>query len=114
MNMLEPVSRHDLEIALVAERNYSHALLQALPIGVCTIDVNGRVVSLNPEAERVLGWSEVACVGSELHELIGCVSHAETGDEPGCPIQWVLDTGKPAWSTHTSVCCRDGTTKQVE
>ena len=37
--------------------------LQAIPLGICTVDPAGHILSLNTEAERLLGWSETACVG---------------------------------------------------
>ena len=101
-------------MTLKADRNYTQALLQALPVGVCTVDGQGRVVSLNPEGERLLGWSEVACLGSTLHELVGCtLTHMDTEETP-CPITHVLQTGKPAWATQSTLRCRDGSWRLVE
>jgi PAS domain S-box-containing protein len=114
--MTAPGSLHnkELEAALMAERAYTHALLQSLPVGVCTVDGKGRIVSLNSEGERLLGWSQATCTGSDLHELIGC--RVETGDaeQEICPIWQVIETGKPAWATHTFIRCRNGTDKLVE
>jgi PAS domain S-box-containing protein len=106
--------QQELEAALVAERNYSHALLQALPLAVCTVDVQGRIVSLNAEGERILGWSETSCRGHDLHELIGCRIEQPEPEQMLCPVRRVLDTGKPAWATHTSIWCRDRSAKSIE
>lgn len=103
-----------LEAELRAERGYTQALLQALPVGVCTVDVQGRVVSLNPEGERVLGWSEAACAGAVLHELIACtIEPTDTGQER-CPVVQTIDTGRPTWAAHAVLRRRDGTTRPVE
>jgi PAS domain S-box-containing protein len=114
--MTDPAYSHseELEAALVAERNYSRALLQAVPAGVCTVDSQGRVVSLNAEGERLLGWSEASCIGADLHDLIGCRLESGAPEEDSCPIRQVIETGKPAWATHTVIWCRDGTAKPVE
>jgi two-component system sensor histidine kinase/response regulator len=109
-----PMHSTELEAALAAERIYSRTLLQAIPTGVCTVDKQGRVVALNPEGERLLGWSEISCAGNDLHDLIGCrLEPGDSGSE-SCPIQQVINTGKPAWATHTRIRRRDGTTKPVE
>lgn len=103
-----------LEAALVAERNYTHALLQALPLGICTVDNHGRVVSLNPEGERILGWSEASCAGASLHEMIGCRLEYPESESMICPLKRVIGTGKPAWATHTTLLARDGSARPVE
>jgi PAS domain S-box-containing protein len=103
-----------LEAELRAERGYTQALLQALPIGVCTVDVEGRVVSLNPEGERLLGWSEAACAGAVLHELVACtIGHTHMAQE-SCPVRQTIAIGKPTWAAHTVLRCRDGTIRPVE
>jgi PAS domain S-box-containing protein len=108
------LSHKTLEAELRAERGYTQALLQALPIGVCTVDIEGRVASLNPEGERLLGWSEVACASAVLHELVACtIEHLDTGLEY-CPVRQTIDTGKPTWAAHTVLRCRDGTMRPVE
>jgi PAS domain S-box-containing protein len=103
-----------LETELRAERNYTQALLQALPVGVCTVDVDGRVVSLNPEGERLLGWSEAVCIGKLLHEMIGCQREQGETEFDECPISHVLQSGKPAWAAQSSLRHRDGSWRPVE
>jgi len=38
--------------------------------GVMVIDEHGRLEFMNPEAERLLGWSGQELIGAELHEMI--------------------------------------------
>ncbi len=57
---------------MLTEVAATQALLQALPLGICTVDPAGRILSLNTEAERLLGWSETACGGMALHDLLAC------------------------------------------
>jgi PAS domain S-box-containing protein len=104
----------DLEAALSAERSYTQALLHALPVGVCTVDVQGRIVALNPEGERLLGWSELACTGTPLHQLIACTLEQVDTEPALCPVMEVLNTGKPAWSAQSNLRCRDGSWRPVE
>ncbi len=103
-----------LEAELREEREHTQALLQALPLGVCTVDGDGRVVSLNSEGERLLGWSETACVGTPLHDIIGChLAQVEVGDEV-CPVRHVLHSGKPAWASQGALRHRDGSWRPME
>jgi PAS domain S-box-containing protein len=102
------------EAECMSQRQYVHALLEALPIGVCTLDAQGRIVSLNPAGERLLGWSETACVGALLHDLIACWLQLEDDEQSHCPVTQVLQTGKPAWTAQTTIRCRDGSLRPVE
>ena len=103
-----------LEAELRGERHYTQALLQALPLGVCTVDGDGRVVSLNPEGERLLGWSETVCVGTPLHDIIGCQLEQGEGEEEVCPVRQVLLSGKPAWASQGALRHRDGSWHPME
>ena len=57
---------------MMTEVAATQALLQAIPLGICTVDPAGHILSLNTEAERLLGWSETACSGMALHDLLAC------------------------------------------
>ena len=57
---------------MLTEVAAARALLQAIPLGICTVDPAGHILSLNTEAERLLGWSETACGGMALHDLLAC------------------------------------------
>jgi two-component system sensor histidine kinase/response regulator len=109
-----PHDLRDLEVELRAERQYTQALLQALPVGVCTVDADGCVVSLNAEGERLLGWSEAVCAGKPLHDMIGCQREPGETDHDDCPIRHVLQSGKPAWAAQTCLRHRDGSWRPME
>jgi PAS domain S-box-containing protein len=102
------------DAAYITQRQYTQSLLEALPIGVCSLDAQGCIVSLNPEGERLLGWSEAACVGKPLHDLIACWLPLDDDEQSLCPVHQVLQTGKPAWTAHTRIRCRDGSLRPVE
>ena len=63
----------------------TQALLQALPLGICTVDAAGRMLSLNTEAERLLGWSKTPCAGMALHDVLAC--WLVIPDTPRSPVQ---------------------------
>jgi two-component system, sensor histidine kinase and response regulator len=109
-----PEYQEACEAECMSQRQYVHALLEALPIGVCTLDAQGHIVSLNPAGERLLGWSETACIGALLHDLIDCWLQLEDEEQSLCPITQVLQTGKPAWTAKTTIRCRDGSRRPVE
>lgn len=46
------------------------ATIKSLGVGVCLLDSQGRVLALNPEAERLLGWQESELIGQPLLKQI--------------------------------------------
>lgn len=107
-------SSSDVPIEVAAAQHYSRALLQAMPLGVCTVDPTGRIVSLNLEAERLLGWGEAACSGRALHDLLTCWLAVPDSPQTTCPVTQVLQTGRPIWAACTTIQCRDGSCLPVE
>ena len=45
-------------------------ITRSLATGLFVLDRNGRLSMMNPEAERLLGWSEAELCGEEVHDLI--------------------------------------------
>src|SRR5712691_480563 len=92
----------------------TRALLQALPLGICMVDSAGLIMSLNAEAERLLGWPEASCHGMALHDLLACWFTAPDTTQVTCPIAQVLHTGRPVGAACTTIRCRDGSCLPVE
>jgi len=84
----------------------TQALLQTLPLGICTVDPVGRILSLNTEAERLLGRSETACGGMALHDLLACWFVIPDTTQATCPVTQVLSTGRPVWAACMTIRCR--------
>ena len=59
------------ETRLQAERNRAKSVISSLGAGLCILNPQGRLLSMNPEAERLLGWSEVELAGNPVLEWIG-------------------------------------------
>ncbi|MGA8896659.1 MAG: PAS domain-containing protein, partial [Planktothrix agardhii] len=59
------------EARLQAERDRARSVISSLGAGLCILNPLGRLLSMNPEAERLLGWSEVELVGNPVLEWIG-------------------------------------------
>jgi PAS domain S-box-containing protein len=52
------------------QKRYSEALVEASPVAIATLDRGGRVVSWNPGAERLFGWTAAEALGRELDDLV--------------------------------------------
>jgi two-component system, sensor histidine kinase and response regulator len=93
---------------------FNKALFDALAIGIFVVDAKGRILSVNHEAARLLGWSEASCDGLFLHDLIDCTYIEPSTDETLCPLAYVLETGRPAWTSQSMLRDRTGELRSVE
>ncbi|MDP8934718.1 MAG: PAS domain S-box protein, partial [Cyanobacteriota bacterium] len=60
------------ESPAVSEIDRLRATVNSLGAGLCILDAKGFVISVNPEAERLLGWRESELAGVSLLERIAC------------------------------------------
>ncbi len=75
-------SREMLELSarLKKERDRLTAILASLGDGLCALDSEGRVLFMNPEGERLLGWREHELVGRDLLAIVGVPAASEALD----------------------------------
>jgi diguanylate cyclase (GGDEF)-like protein/PAS domain S-box-containing protein len=85
----------------------------ALEEGVYVQDSEGRITFVNPEAQKLLGWSLEELIGREAHSLF----HEHTGDTtfPGgaCPLLQSVRVGASFRSEDDTFRCKDKTTLAV-
>jgi len=117
MNRLTPLVLPDSptsEELLEAEQTFSSTLLETLRVGVCRVDMNGCIRSLNLEGARILGRIEQSCLGLSLHELIHCYGEEPHLQKASCPLDRVLKTKKSVWIAKTLIQRRTGETRWIE
>ena len=104
------------EAAQIAEQRLRRQLelnstiTNSLGEGVFSVDRDGRVTSMNPAAERMLGWSEADAGGLLAHETFHYL-HADGRPYPAdeCAIGRVALTGTVASGDDEAFVRRDGT-----
>ena len=74
---IDITERKELEEALRAreaevsrEKQHYQALVALSPTAIVTMDLDERVTSWNPAAERLFGWTEADAVGRRIEELV--------------------------------------------
>ena len=78
--------RKKLEQELAHERSFLESITANLGKGVMVLDREERCTFLNPEAERLLGWTLAQLKGQPLHgKMYFCASQPEGEDAPACP-----------------------------
>ncbi|MCX7819505.1 MAG: PAS domain S-box protein [Kiritimatiellae bacterium] len=82
--------------------------LHAIHDGVIATDADGRVTLLNPEAERLTGWSAAEAIGRDCAEVFRIVAGA-TGEPAPDPVQQALTSGRAVGLANDIVLlARDG------
>ena len=79
--------RKKLEQELAHERSFLESITANLGKGVMVLDREERCTFLNPEAERLLGWTLAQLKGQPLHgQMYFCAGQAEGEDAPAYPV----------------------------
>ncbi len=81
MHALYESLRRASESQLADERDKLRAVVRSIGDGLCVIDQDGRLVYMNPEGERVLGWHEAELVGRRVLDLVA--AHPPEGADRG-------------------------------
>ena len=97
------------EIIRTSEK-YIRDVTAALGEGVYVLNSQGNVTFMNPEAEKLLGWSEAELLGKNVHD----VAHHQRADGTllafaDCNMRKVIETGNRFHSTEEVFLKRDGT-----
>lgn len=86
------------------------ALIKNLGVGLCTLDSQEFVLSLNPEGERLLGWQEAEVIGSKLLERISPKrSDPQLQSISPLTLRDAVAIGRPHHSSDEHFFCRNGT-----
>ena len=95
--------------ALRASEKKMRTITSVLGEGVCVLDRDGCLVFMNPEAEKLLGWSEAELLGKDLHEVI----HFQTVDGEflpahRCPVLKAIAQGRTCRNQEDVFVHKDG------
>jgi PAS domain S-box-containing protein len=108
---IEDISeRKRIEGELRRQKEYYEALFVNNPVAVVTADLDGRVVSWNPAAERLFGYSSEEAIGRDLDDLVA--NDPRVRQEAQSYTEEVLGTGRAQATTRRTR--KDGSLVDVE
>jgi len=101
-------ARELAEVALRENEENLSITLQSIGDAVIATDVAGRVIRMNPAAERITGWQREQANGLPLTQVFQ-ISSPSDGATPLDPVQRVLQTGQVVGlASGTELVSRDG------
>ncbi len=103
-----------LNKALRSAQAFVHTLMDSIHIGICQVDTQGQILSLNLEGARILHRTEKSCLGQSFHEHVGCLHIDLITQEESCPIARAIKTGKSIWTPQLLIRRPSGETRWVE
>ena len=87
--------------------------LKLIGDAVIATDAAGKIVRMNPVAEKLTGWPAVDAMGRPLAEVFSVID-AQTRQPVADPVAKVLETGCIiGLANHTALIARDGTERQI-
>ena len=114
MQQLYEDLRQSSESRLAVERNRLRAVISAVGAGLCTLDPEGRVLSVNPEGQRLLDCVEDDLLGTCFFERVEASwDQTDPSECVDTRINTLLDSGQP-FHEHNAVFVRkDGAATPV-
>ncbi|WP_447963061.1 PAS domain S-box protein [Nitrospira sp. Ecomares 2.1] len=103
-----------LEKALRSSQAFVHTLMDSIHIGICHVNTQGQILSLNLEGARILHRTETSCLGQSFHAYAECLYIDLGTQEEHCPITRAITTGKSIWTPQLLIRRPSGETRWVE
>ncbi len=98
--------KREIESALKKSEKKMLDITSALGEGLFLLNQRGELTFMNPEAERLLGWTEAELMGKRLHDIIHSHRRDEMRVPEGlCPVIRTIGSGE-AFRVHDDVFTR--------
>ncbi|MBF0634692.1 MAG: PAS domain S-box protein, partial [Nitrospinae bacterium] len=101
--------RKEAEEAVARSEKKIREITSVIGQGVYALDSEGRLTFMNPEAERLLGWSEAELLGMDVHRRFhGKKEDGSTIQKCDCPAYKALSSGQTHLADGEPLTRKDG------
>ncbi|MBN2145508.1 MAG: PAS domain S-box protein [Candidatus Aureabacteria bacterium] len=112
-NHQDITDRKHAELSQEAEKERLHVTLRSIGDAVITTDLNGLVILMNREAEKLTGWTQDEALGKRFFEVFQLVDKT-TGKGIESPVEKALATGMiMEIPPQTLLIARDGSQRLI-
>ncbi len=108
------VERQRVERELFTERERLRITLASIGDAVISTDAEGRVVFLNPVAERLTGWRQADAVGQPLTDVFQIVNETTRATVENPALRALREGRVVDLANHTVLIARDGTEHPID
>ncbi len=113
VSVREITKRKKAEISVKKSEEKLRVTLNSIGDAVISTDTKSRISRMNPEAERLTGWSFREAKGLHLSTVFNIVKN-QTGEKAENPVERVLSTGGTiGLANHTLLISKDGNRYQI-
>lgn len=103
-----------MERKLKESQEWFSTLLRSIGDAVIATDIKGRVIFMNPVAEKLTGWKEEDAMGKDLEYVFNIVSEKDNKEAEN-PVKRVLREGiVVGLANHTALIAKDGTRISID
>ncbi|MBN2299744.1 MAG: PAS domain S-box protein [Acholeplasmataceae bacterium] len=100
--------------ALFIEKNQAESTLHSIGDAVISTDSDGLIVSINPIAQELTGWTKDEAIGTSFIDVFS-ITNETTGKRTHCPVKLALETKKPVkLKNHTILKSKTGHNYYIE
>jgi two-component system cell cycle sensor histidine kinase/response regulator CckA len=85
--------KREMEKKLKANEEWLSTTLKCISDAVITTDIRGSIVSINPSAEEMTGWSRKEAIGQDINRVFQ-ITHGKRIKGMDNPVRIVLNTGE--------------------
>jgi len=103
----------ELSGSLGAERDRLTAIVESLGDGLCALDSEGRLLLINPEGQRLLGWHADELFGRDLLAAVGASCATDVPAAGPVLLPSLVGAGQTYRNEDDAFVCRDGTLLSV-
>lgn len=106
--------RQSSETRITAERDKLQAVITSVGDGLCTLDQDGALLSINPAGELLLGWQENELIGQPVLDMVQVRDEERAANDVSHTLlSDVLSSGQPYRDEDGRFGQKDGTTFPV-
>jgi len=113
LNYRDITERQLAEKAIAEEKEQLAVTLRSIGDGVITTDIEGKVLIMNPVAEKLTGWDQTEAMGMPITTIFNIINESTRLAHEN-PVQKVLTTGGIIeLANHTLLISKDGSERAI-
>lgn len=95
-----------------AQQKRANLIIHSIEDGLLTVNTDGEILTFNPAAERLTGWTAQEAIGRQCCEIFGCI-HETDQKQKECSLFLTLSQSYSAYESKFVIRQRTGTKRVI-